>query len=200
MDGAGRAAASHPLQPEPAAADPIWRRRDGKQVAWIEENAVDGEHPYAPYLASHVTPEYGTICRRGRHAAALDDAQADDGAGQALSGVLQPLRRAGAADGDAGLGRCAGAIHRRQGLYLFRARQPRFGQPGRAISNSRSTARWAAVEVRDQKAGARFLKSLDFVDPAKDRDLWLVLRRLHDAQAAGSRPRASSLLASPARR
>jgi dipeptidyl-peptidase-4 len=34
---------------------------DGKRVAWIEENRVEGDHPYAPYLASHVVPEFGTI-------------------------------------------------------------------------------------------------------------------------------------------
>jgi len=33
----------------------------GKRLAWIEENRLDAAHPYAPYLASHVVPEYGTL-------------------------------------------------------------------------------------------------------------------------------------------
>ena len=34
---------------------------DGQRITWIEENALDAGHPYAPYVASHVTPEYGTL-------------------------------------------------------------------------------------------------------------------------------------------
>jgi dipeptidyl-peptidase-4 len=33
----------------------------GKRLAWIEENRLDASHPYAPYLASHATPVFGTI-------------------------------------------------------------------------------------------------------------------------------------------
>jgi dipeptidyl-peptidase-4 len=34
---------------------------DGHRVAWIEENALNPSHPYAPYLDSHVQPTFGTI-------------------------------------------------------------------------------------------------------------------------------------------
>jgi dipeptidyl-peptidase 4 len=33
----------------------------GKRLAWIEENRLDSAHPYAPYLASHVVPQFGTM-------------------------------------------------------------------------------------------------------------------------------------------
>jgi dipeptidyl-peptidase-4 len=33
----------------------------GKRLAWIEENKLDAGHPYAPYLAAHTAPEFGTI-------------------------------------------------------------------------------------------------------------------------------------------
>ena len=33
----------------------------GKRLAWVEENRLDAAHPYAPYLAAHVVPEFGTI-------------------------------------------------------------------------------------------------------------------------------------------
>ncbi len=33
----------------------------GQRTAWIEENALDATHPYAPYLAAHVAPTFGTI-------------------------------------------------------------------------------------------------------------------------------------------
>lgn len=34
---------------------------DGTPLAWLNENALTDTHPYAPYLASHITPEYGQI-------------------------------------------------------------------------------------------------------------------------------------------
>ncbi len=33
----------------------------GKRLAWVEENRLDAAHPYAPYRAAHVTPEFGTM-------------------------------------------------------------------------------------------------------------------------------------------
>ncbi|RAP57136.1 S9 family peptidase [Oleiagrimonas sp. MCCC 1A03011] len=36
-------------------------RADGSFVTWIEENKLDENHPYWPYMDSHVTPEYGHI-------------------------------------------------------------------------------------------------------------------------------------------
>jgi len=33
----------------------------GKRLAWIEENRLNANHPYAPYLASHVVPQFGTL-------------------------------------------------------------------------------------------------------------------------------------------
>lgn len=34
---------------------------DGERIAWIEENALDEDHPYFPHLDSHLTPEFGTL-------------------------------------------------------------------------------------------------------------------------------------------
>jgi dipeptidyl-peptidase-4 len=34
---------------------------DGRRLAWIEENRLGPDHPYAPYLDSHVAPVFGTI-------------------------------------------------------------------------------------------------------------------------------------------
>lgn len=33
----------------------------GNRLAWIEENHLDATHAYAPYLAAHVAPTFGTI-------------------------------------------------------------------------------------------------------------------------------------------
>ncbi|WP_310476521.1 DPP IV N-terminal domain-containing protein [Sandarakinorhabdus sp.] len=33
----------------------------GKRLAWVEENRLDAAHPYAPYLAAHAVPQFGTL-------------------------------------------------------------------------------------------------------------------------------------------
>lgn len=37
------------------------RRADGTMVEWLEHNELNAQHPYAPYVASHLPTEYGTI-------------------------------------------------------------------------------------------------------------------------------------------
>jgi dipeptidyl-peptidase 4 len=37
------------------------RKPDGSRVAWIAENRLDDSHPYAPYRAAHIVPEFGSI-------------------------------------------------------------------------------------------------------------------------------------------
>ena len=48
---------SSPTQPPQTAL----YKADGTRVAWINENALDASHPYAPYLSSHTVPEFGTL-------------------------------------------------------------------------------------------------------------------------------------------
>src|SRR3546814_6838299 len=43
----------------------------GKRLTWIEENALAEGHPYAPYLASHRSAQFGTIKRSEEHTSEL---------------------------------------------------------------------------------------------------------------------------------
>ena len=36
-------------------------KADGERIAWVEENPLDEDHPYAEFLDAHVTPEFGTL-------------------------------------------------------------------------------------------------------------------------------------------
>lgn len=165
MDGAGRllyVTRSGPDQPPQSyLATP-----DGKRVAWIEENRVEGDHPYAPYLASHVSPEFGTIA-------------ADDGTPlhwMMLKPKMEPGKRypvffqhyggPGPQTVTKGWnGALAQAIVDKG--YIFFELDNR-GSANRGVDFEQPIHRaMGSVEVRDQKAGATFLKSLDFVDPAK---------------------------------
>ena len=139
---------------------------DGKQVAWIEENAVTGEHPYAPYLASHVTPEYGTIA-------------AEDGTPlhwMMLKPKMEPGKRypvffqhyggPGPQTVTKGWGGALAQAIVDKGYIWFQLDNR--GSANRGVDFEQPLYRaMGGAEVRDQKAGAEFLKALDFVDPAK---------------------------------
>ena len=165
MDGAGRllyVTRSAPNQPPQSyLATP-----DGTQVAWIEENAITGEHPYAPYLASHVTPEYGTIL-------------AEDGTPlhwMMLKPKLEPGKRYPVFFSHYGGpgpqmvtkgwgGALAQAVVDKGYIYFMLDNR---GSANRGVDFEQPLYRaMGGAEVRDQKAGAAYLKALDFVDPAK---------------------------------
>lgn len=165
MDGAGRllyVTRSAPSQPPQSyLATP-----DGKQVAWIEENRVAGDHPYAPFLAGHVAPEYGTIA-------------AEDGTPLHWM-MLKPKMEKGkrypvffSHYGGPGPqmvtkgwgGALAQSIVDKGYIYFVLDNR---GSANRGVDFEQPLYRaMGAAEVRDQKAGALFLKSLDFVDPKK---------------------------------
>ncbi|MBI1401897.1 MAG: prolyl oligopeptidase family serine peptidase [Porphyrobacter sp.] len=165
MDGKGRllyVTRSSPSQPPQSyLATP-----DGKRVAWIEENRVEGDHPYAPYLASHVTPEFGTIA-------------AEDGTPlhwMMLKPRMEPGKRYPVFFSHYGgphvqqvtkgwTGALAQAIVDKGYVYFVLDNR---GSANRGVDFEQPIYRaMGGAEVRDQKAGAAFLKSLDFVDPDK---------------------------------
>ena len=140
--------------------------QQGERLAWIEENALDADHPYAPYLASHRPTQYGTI-------------EAEDGTPlywEMVTPEMEPGKRypvyyyhysgPGPQIVDRGWN---GAL--RQAIvdkgYIWFALDNR-GSNYRGVAFEQPLYRaMGGVEVRDQKAGAEYLKTLDFVDPDK---------------------------------
>ncbi|MCJ8189965.1 DPP IV N-terminal domain-containing protein [Sphingomicrobium aestuariivivum] len=138
-----------------------------ERIAWIEENALDGDHPYAPYLDSHEASSFGTI-------------ETADGA----TLHYEMIRPAGMEEGkrypvffqhyggphvqtvqkDWG-----GALKQwivDQG-YVWVQLDNR-GSDNRGVEFEKAIYRgMGGVEVADQKAGAEWLKTLDFVDPER---------------------------------
>ena len=165
MDGKGRllyVTRSKPDQPPQSyLATP-----DGKQVVWIEQNAVVGDHPYAPFLAGHTMPEFGTIA-------------AEDGTPLHWM-MIKPKIRPGkrypvffSHYGGPGPqmvtkgwgGALAQAVVDKGYIYFMLDNR---GSANRGVDFEQPLYRaMGGTEVRDQKTGAEFLKSLDFVDPAK---------------------------------
>lgn len=138
----------------------------GKRLAWVEENRLAGDHPYAPYLASHRAPQFGTI-------------KAADGTElhwKMIVPDMQPGKRYPVFFQHYG-GPTAQTVTRAWGGaleqaivdkgYIFFAIDNR-GSEHRGVEFASHLYRaMGGVEVEDQKAGALYLKGLPFVDPAK---------------------------------
>ncbi|OBX18433.1 peptidase S9 [Erythrobacter sp. QSSC1-22B] len=138
----------------------------GERLTWIEENAVDAEHPYAPHLASHRAPEFGTILAEdgtelhwkmirpamepGKRYPVYYYHYSGPGPQVVQRGWSAPLEQAIVDKG-----------------YIWFALDNR-GSANRGVAFEQPIYRgMGGVEVRDQKLGAEFLKTLDFVDPDK---------------------------------
>lgn len=139
----------------------------GKRVAWINENAVTGAHPYAPYLAAHRSPEFGTL-------------KAKDGTTlywEMISPVREPGKRypvffehyGGPGTGQMVTRGWQGALAQylvQQGWIYFRIDNRGSYNRGKAFEDQIWHA-MGTVEVADQQAGAQYLKSLPFVDAGR---------------------------------
>ncbi|RJF91037.1 S9 family peptidase [Sphingomonas cavernae] len=154
---------SNPSQPEQVyLAD-----ASGKRRAWIEENALKGQHPYAPFAESHVAPTFGAM-------------KAADGSTlhyKLLTPKIEPGKRypvfvqvyggpGGGRQVTAGWG---GGLHQ----YLVDRDWVVFSVDGRGTPDRGKAFEdqihkaMGTVEVQDQLAGVAWLKQQAFVDPTK---------------------------------
>ena len=138
----------------------------GKRLAWVEENRVDGGHPYAPYLAAHRAPTFGTI-------------KAADGTElhwRMTTPVMEPGKRYpvffqhyGGPTSQTVTRGWGGALEQavvNKGYIFFQIDNR--GSENRGVGFASKLYRaMGTVEVEDQKAGAQFLKTLPYVDGAK---------------------------------
>ena len=154
---------SSPVQPEQTyLAD-----ADGKRVRWIEENRVEGTHPYAPYLAAHVRPEFGTLKAADGttlHYKLLKPALAD---GQRAPVFVQVYGGPGA--GRQVTGNWGGAVQQylvQQGWAVFSVDGRGTPDRGKAFEDSIYRA-MSGVEVKDQLVGVDWLKSQSWADPQR---------------------------------
>ncbi|WP_172341148.1 DPP IV N-terminal domain-containing protein [Novosphingobium sp. SG751A] len=138
----------------------------GKRLAWVEENRVDAGHPYAPFLAAHRAPSFGTI-------------KAQDGSDlhwKMITPVMEPGKRYPVFFEHYGgphvqvvnkgwSGALAQAIVAKGYIYFEIDNR---GSANRGVDyESQIWQAMGTVEVADQIAGADYLKSLPFVDAGK---------------------------------
>lgn len=138
--------------------------REGRLVRWIEENRLDASHPYAPFVARHTVPEYGTVAAEDgqpMHYSLLKPADFD------------PSRRYPAivvVYGGPGVQRVTRGWQSLNERLFVEAGYLVFRMDNRGSSN-RSTAfktaidgRLGVVETADQLRGVEWLKRQPFVD------------------------------------
>jgi len=165
MDKAGqtlvisRSAATQPPQTYLADAK-------GARLAWVEENRLDAAHPYAPFLAAHRAAQFGTLT-------------AADGSTlhwKMITPVMQAGKRYpvffshyGGPHVQVVTKGWGGALEQAivaKGYIYFEIDNRGSANRGVAFESQINRA-MGSVEVADQLAGAAFLKTQDFVDPAK---------------------------------
>jgi dipeptidyl-peptidase 4 len=140
---------------------------DGKRIQWIEENRLADGHPYAPFLASHVNTQFGTLkAADGQtlHYKLLMPKLAD---GEKAPVFVQVY-------GGPGAGRqvtraWGGALQQylvQQGWIVFSVDGRGTPDRGKAFEDPIYRA-MSGVEVDDQLAGVDWLKKQSFVDPKK---------------------------------
>lgn len=139
---------------------------DGRRIAWIEENALGPDHPYAPYLASHAVSQFGTI-------------RAEDGTPlhyELLTPLLEPGRRYPVfveVYGGPGVQRVSRDWSQPRHQYLVDRGWIVFMLDGRGSTNRGKAFEDAihramgGVEARDQLAGVAWLRAQPFVDPER---------------------------------
>ncbi|WP_375781647.1 S9 family peptidase [Sphingomonas desiccabilis] len=139
----------------------------GKRIAWINENAIGPDHPYYPFAASHRETQFGTV-------------KAADGSTlhwEMITPPLEPGKKypvffqhyGGPGTGQQVTRGWQGALPQYlvdQGWIFFQIDNRGSYNRGTAFENQIYHA-MGTVEVEDQLAGANYLKTLPFVDPAK---------------------------------
>lgn len=141
--------------------------RHGRRLAWIEENKLDAGHPYAPYVASHILPRFGTIRAADGtllHTKLLTPPLAP---GKTYPVLVQVYNGPGA--GRQVMNQWGGALHQYlvdQGWIIFSVDGR--GSPDRGVAfESQIYRAMGGVEVADQLSGLAWLKSQPFVDPKR---------------------------------
>ncbi len=139
----------------------------GNRLAWVEQNALDADHPYTPHLASHRPAKFGTII-------------AADGTTELHYKMVTPEMEAGkkypvfyyhySGPGPQIVTKgWDGALQQAvvdAGYIWFELDNRGSANRGVAFEQPLYHA-MGGVEVDDQREGAKYLKTLDFVDPDK---------------------------------
>jgi dipeptidyl-peptidase 4 len=154
---------SNPTQPDQSyLAD-----ADGERQSWIEENNVEGSHPYSSFMAAHVKPEFGTLKAADGTALQYKILKPALAEGQKAPVFVQVYGGPGA--GRQVLGNWGGALQQylvQHGWIVFSIDGRGTPDRGKAFEDAIYRS-MSGVEVDDQLVGVNWLKKQSFVDPKR---------------------------------
>ncbi len=154
---------SNPVQPDQVyLAD-----AGGNRLSWVEENRVAGAHPYAPFIAAHVAPVFGTLKAADGTLLHYKLLMPTLAKGQRAPVFIQVYGgpHAGRQVTDA----WGGALQQylvQSGWIIFSVDGRGTYDRGKAFEDPIHRA-MGGVEVADQLAGVAWLKAQPFVDPKR---------------------------------
>ena len=133
-------------------------------TTWIEENALDETHSYAPYLACHTVPEYGTLkAEDGQDLYYSIQTPPDFDPSKKYPVILYVYGGPGAQVVTRNWESLTDQYFTRQGYIVWRLDNR--GTPNRGKAFEDVIYRQMGIpEVRDQLVGVEYLKSLPYVD------------------------------------
>jgi dipeptidyl-peptidase-4 len=157
---------SNPVQPPQVSI----HRTSGRRLAWLEENRVEPGHPYHPFAAAHIEPEFGTLDAADEHKlyyrlyrpAGFDATRRYPALVYVYGGPTgQTVRRAWGRTTEMWL-----QLMAQRGYVVFTVDNRGTGFRGTAF-DAPIYRRLGRVEVEDQLAGLSYLQSLEWVDPER---------------------------------
>lgn len=139
-------------------------KADGTLITWIEENALDEDHPYAPYLADHTIPEYGTLTAEdGQTLYYSIQLPPNFDPNKKYPALVEVYGGPGAQTVTRNWERLSDQFYSREGYVVFRLDNRGMANRGKKFEDViyRQTG---GPEVRDQLLGVEWLKSQPFID------------------------------------
>ena len=136
----------------------------GELIAWVEENALNADHPYASYLDAHAEPEFGTLeAEDGQTLYYSILKPADFDASKTYPAIVEVYGGPHAQTVDRDWESLSDQYLARRGFIVFRLDNRGMANRGKAFEDViyRQTG---GPEVRDQLKGVEWLKSQPFVD------------------------------------
>ncbi len=137
---------------------------DGTALAWLNENTLDGDHPYAPFLSNHITPEFGQIS--GKDGTKLDYMlfkPLDLKPGQERASITIVYNGPGVQRVKRDFRNQFAQMLAHHGFVVFQIDGRGASNHGKKFEDGLNRA-MGTVEVTDQIAGADFLRAQSFID------------------------------------
>lgn len=139
---------------------------DGTRIRWIEENPLNADHPFHPYVSRLREPEFGTLQSHGETLVWQMKTPPGFDPSRTYPVVMQVYGGPSGGGVKRGWGSATDQLLTEAGYIVFRMDNRGEGYRSRAFKNA-LYRRMGTVEVEDQIIAADHLRSLPYVDDAR---------------------------------